>query len=80
MNDTLELRVISQECLEFSGTVEYVSLPAVTGFMGVLPKHAPVIAQLKEGVVSFRADGEEKNLPVNGGFAELSGNTMTILK
>lgn len=44
-------------------------VPASSGLMGILPSHAPTVAQLRAGVVEVH-DGEEKeSFFVSSGFA-----------
>lgn len=46
-----------------------VIVPASSGLMGILPSHAPTVAQLRSGVVEVH-DGEDKeSYFVSSGFA-----------
>ena len=40
-------------------TVDKVSLPGTVGAFTVLPGHAPLISQLKEGKIIYAKEGEE---------------------
>ena len=55
-------------------------LPSLDGYMGVQPGHAPLLAGLDVGEISYRIGGEEK-VPgdCSGGFAEVLGNAVSIL-
>ena len=55
-----------------------VTLPAVSGVMGILGEHAPTIAQLRPGVVTVHgndiADVTHKYF-ISGGFAEIKADS-----
>lgn len=59
--------------------VDFVTIPAFGGEMGVLPGHAPFVVQLKEGVLKYK-DGHKKEIfAVLNGFAEIWKNTVLVL-
>ena len=45
----LRLELVAPAGLVFEGDVEMVVLPAITGEVGILPRHAPLVAQLTIG-------------------------------
>jgi F-type H+-transporting ATPase subunit epsilon len=47
--------------------------------MGVLPGHAPLLAQLDVGEVSYREGNERHFLAVTGGFAEVLRESVSLL-
>ena len=59
--------------------VDEVVLPSTVGSMGVLAGHAPLLAQLDVGEVSYRIGRERKFLAVTGGFAEVLVDSVSIL-
>ncbi|MDD2805323.1 MAG: ATP synthase F1 subunit epsilon [Elusimicrobiales bacterium] len=59
--------------------VDFVTIPAAGGEMGVLPGHAPQVAQLREGVMLYR-DGHQKEVfAVLNGFAEIFRDRVLVL-
>jgi len=44
----------------------------------VWENHAPLISSLKEGKISYLADKKETELNIEGGFAEVSKNVVTV--
>jgi F-type H+-transporting ATPase subunit epsilon len=77
---TFQLELVSPEKLLLSRAVEMVTIPAAEGEMGVLPGHAPMIVALRGGVIRVRENGAEtEQLFVAGGFAEVSGERVTVL-
>ena len=52
--------------------VESVILPALSGEMGVLADHIPMVVQLGLGSLRYKtADGKKEEFAVMGGFAEI---------
>lgn len=75
----MKLEIITPEQIYFTGEVTSVTLPGTSGLFTVWENHAPLISSLKEGKISFLADNkEEKELNIEGGFAEVSKNIVTV--
>lgn len=68
---TLPLRIVTPEKVAWEGNVDSLTVPAWDGGLGILPGHAPLLAQMREGVVRIREKGEERLLAVSGGFVEV---------
>jgi len=64
-----------------SKVVKQVDVPTFSGSIGVLPKHVPIIAVLKPGVVSvFEVDGKvEKFFVSSGSLTVNSDSTVQLL-
>ena len=59
--------------------VESVVLPALSGEMGVLAGHIPMVVQLGLGSLRYRtADGKEGEFAVMGGFAEILHEAVQV--
>lgn len=57
-----------------------VQLPLATGYLGVLPDHAPLLAKMGTGVLSYVGpDGTEDRVAVDGGVAEVLGDCVRVL-
>jgi len=74
----MKLEIITPEQIYFSGDVTSVTLPGTSGLFTVWENHAPLISSLTKGKVSYIADKIETELIVEGGFAEVSNNTVTV--
>ena len=59
--------------------VDFVTLPAFGGEMGVLPGHASFVVQLKEGLLRYKSGHEHGDFSVLGGFAEINKNKVLVL-
>ena len=76
---SLQVKVITPEKVIWSDTSEQVVLPAVTGDLGILKDHAPLVTVLDAGVVRKRDAEKWVPLILFGGFAEVENNQVTIL-
>jgi F-type H+-transporting ATPase subunit epsilon len=74
----MKLEIITPEQIYFSGEVTSVTLPGTSGLFTVWENHAPLISSLKEGKISYVADKNTTELKVDGGFAEVSNNVVTV--
>ncbi len=77
---TLHIDIVSAEEEIYSGTASVVYAPAQMGEVGIYPRHAPLLAQLKPGEVRVETpDGEELVFFVSGGLLEVQPHVVTIL-
>ena len=81
MANTIHVDVVSLIESIYSGEAEFVVLPGVMGELGVYPKHAPLITQIKPGEVRIKVPGqaEEQIVFVQGGFLEVQPDVVTVL-
>jgi F-type H+-transporting ATPase subunit epsilon len=59
--------------------VSEVKVPTEKGEIQVLPGHTQLLSLLGPGVLSFKADGTERNFAVSYGFVEIKNNRVTVL-
>ena len=78
---TIHVDVVSAEESIFSGEAKFVALPGISGELGILPGHTPLITKIKPGAVRIeRADNnEEEFVFVAGGILEVQPNSVTVL-
>lgn len=79
MAETIQLEVVTPERLVVSEAAEYIEIPGETGYLGVLPGHAPLITELAPGELTYRVGNQTKRLAVAWGFAEVLQTRVTIL-
>ena len=79
MADTIQLEIVTPERLVINDAVEYIEIPGETGYLGVLPGHAPLITELAPGELTYRNGNQTKRLAVAWGFAEVLQTKVTIL-
>lgn len=76
----LRLELVAPAGRVFEGDVEMVILPSVSGEIGILPRHAPLVAQLSIGRLrALSAGGDWLNFAVSEGFAKIQFNKVIVL-
>ena len=75
----LHFELVSPEKLHFSGEVDQVDVPGTEGDFGVLAGHAPLIALLRPGIMTVYSGGEQTQIVVLGGLAEVGPDGLTVL-
>ena len=75
----VELVAVEREI--WSGMASSVIARTVEGDIGVLPGHAPLLAQLKEGFSAriIQANGTELGIALHGGFLSVTKEKVSIL-
>lgn len=78
---TMHLNIVSAEEEIFSGTIEAVFVPLLSGEVGIYPRHTPLIGEIKPGEIIVRSDeGEnEQHFFVSGGILEVQPHVVTVL-
>src|SRR4029079_3589677 len=78
---TMRIDVVSAEQAIYSGEAEFVVLPGIAGELGIYPRHAPLITQIRAGTVRITVPGktEEEMVYVQGGFLEVQPHHVNVL-
>jgi F-type H+-transporting ATPase subunit epsilon len=79
MADKLNFALVSPEREVFHGEVDHVVVPGSEGEFGVSPNHAPLMSVIKPGALKVINDGAERRIFVNGGFADVTPEGLTVL-
>ena len=80
MAETTQLELVTPTRIMAQQTVGMVVAPGVEGLFGVLPRHAPLLADLTRGVVDVYQNGKiSDRYMIDGGLADVSGERITIL-
>ena len=79
MADTIQLEIVTPERLVVNEAVDYIEIPGKTGYLGVLPGHAPLISELAAGELSYRMGNQTRRVAVAWGFAGILQTKVTIL-
>jgi F-type H+-transporting ATPase subunit epsilon len=79
MAETIQLEIVTPERLVVNEAVDYIEIPGKTGYLGVLPGHAPLISELAAGELTYRMGNQTKRVAVAWGFAEVLQTKVTIL-
>jgi F-type H+-transporting ATPase subunit epsilon len=80
MKHTIQCDIVSAQEEIFSGEAAMVFATGTMGELGISPRHAPLITQLKPGPVRVQQpDGEEAFFFVGGGIIEVMPHLVTVL-
>ena len=80
MAGKLMLEVVTPDKSVVSDEAQIVVAPGEYGEFGVLPGHTTFLTTLKTGMLRYNDEGGNERLVfVNGGFAEVMLNTVTVL-
>ena len=75
----INLEIVTPERLLFSGEADEVNVPGAEGYLGILPGHAPLLSELRIGMISYRQGNEEFYLFCSWGFAEVLPDRVSVL-
>jgi F-type H+-transporting ATPase subunit epsilon len=79
MADKLQFSLVSPEAELFTGLVDQVDVPGTEGDFGVFADHAPFMAAIRTGAITVYNDGVETKYMIQGGFADVMPEGLTIL-
>jgi F-type H+-transporting ATPase subunit epsilon len=79
MAEAFHLEVATPERLIVEERVSEAQIPARDGYIGVLAGHAPLVAELQSGVLSYVAEGRTRYLAIHGGFVEVLPDHVRVL-
>jgi F-type H+-transporting ATPase subunit epsilon len=77
----LHFELVTPAALVRSEEVHMVVIPGTEGEMGVLAGHAPFMTTIKDGPLKvYRTEnGAPEEILIQGGFAEVGANGLTVL-
>jgi F-type H+-transporting ATPase subunit epsilon len=75
----LQCVVVTPERTLFDELVDFVALPLYDGELGILPGRTPLIGRLGYGELRIRDAGSTRRYFVDGGFAEVRDDIVTVL-
>jgi F-type H+-transporting ATPase subunit epsilon len=77
--ENIELEIVTPDSQLFVGSVDEVTLPGINGYMGILPGHAPLLSELRIGIISCRSQSETHRFFCSWGFVEVLGDKVSVL-
>lgn len=75
----LTLEIVTPEARVYSDTIDTVVIPTKQGEIGILPGHIPLLTQVEFGELRVTKGGVESRLAVGAGFAQIEGDTVSVL-
>ena len=80
MADTFLLEVATPERRLVHEPVLEAEVPGASGFLGILPGHAPLLGQLGIGELGYKLkDGKVHTVSVAGGYVEVTPTQVRVL-
>ena len=79
MADKIRLRIVTPSRLVLDEEVDEVTAPGELGEFGVLPDHIAFLSTLVAGELSYKQGAARHVLVIDGGYAEVLDNVMTVL-
>ena len=79
MAETLRFQIVTPEETVYSEDVEMVTLPAVTGQIGIYPQHVPLMTQMVPGEIIVRKDGRDLFIASGEGLIEIGASRVDVL-
>lgn len=77
---TIQLTIAVPDRQVLDAEVTSVQFPLTTGYIGILPGHAPLLAEVGTGVLTYEASNEaEQHLAIDGGAVEVLPDRVRIL-
>jgi F-type H+-transporting ATPase subunit epsilon len=77
---TIQVDIVSAEGEIFTGEAVMVFAPAKMGEVGIAPRHAPLLTDLKPGEVRVEdSEGGERTFYITGGVLEIQPHLVTVL-
>src|SRR5215469_9465018 len=77
--EKLHLQIITPDKQLVREEVDQVQIPGKSGYLGVLPGHAPLLTELMIGEISYTQGSQTQYFAVSWGFAEVLPHKVTIL-
>jgi F-type H+-transporting ATPase subunit epsilon len=77
--EKIHLVVVTPERQLFNGLVDRVTLPSNQGELGILPGHAPLLAELGIGEISYHVGDAKESFFCSWGFAEVLPDRVVLL-
>jgi F-type H+-transporting ATPase subunit epsilon len=79
MADTITLEVVTPARQVVREPVGEAQIPVRGGYIGVLPGHTPLLAEMGAGELTYRAGNREVSCTAMGGFVEVLADRVIVL-
>jgi len=77
--DALTLEVVTPEREVVRESVTEVQVPGLSGYLGILPGHTPLLTELGIGPLTYKKGSTTGYVAVIGGLAEILPERVTVL-
>jgi len=80
MAATLKLQIVTPDAIVYNEDVLMVTMPCVTGQIGVYPMHVPLITQVVPGeIIVQHKDGHDQFLAVGEGLVDITADAVSFV-
>ncbi|HYY76211.1 MAG TPA: ATP synthase F1 subunit epsilon [Gaiellaceae bacterium] len=76
---TFDLSVVTPEGAAYEGEAEMLIVPGDAGEIGVLARHAPLVAMLRAGEIRVKAAGEWQTFAAGPGYFKVQQDRALVL-
>lgn len=76
---TFDLSLVTPEGAAYEGEAEMVIVPGDAGEIGVLARHAPLVAMLRAGEIRIKARGEWQTFAAGAGYFKVQQDRALVL-
>ena len=75
----MKLSILTPEKTLFNADAEELVLDTVEGQIGILDRHAPLLAAIKVGLIRVKVQGVWQEIPCSKGLLEVQNSKVVIL-
>jgi F-type H+-transporting ATPase subunit epsilon len=79
MAETFDLEIATPERMLVRERVTEAQIPAVNGYLGVLPGHSPLLAEMGTGDLVYVSENRRRHMAISGGWVEVLGDHVRVL-
>ncbi len=79
MAKSLQCVIVTPEKAILDETAEMIILPMIDGELGVQVGRSALVGRLGKGELRLNQNGTTKKLTIDGGFAQVRNNVVTVL-
>ena len=77
---SLKVEMVAADRKVWEGEAKFVRARSISGELGILPGHTPLLGVLVEGEVAIESlDGDRRTVMVDGGFLSVDSDVVTIV-
>ncbi len=76
----MDVKIMAPDRVFYEGQVSFIEFNTTEGILGIYPKHIPMTVVIAPGVLKLvEENGETKEAALLSGFAEVLGDSITML-
>ena len=79
MHTKLSVEIVTHEGVAYQGEADGLVAPGVDGYFGLLPRHAPMIAELGVGDLRLRHGAQWEHFALAGGILHVRDGAVVIM-